>query len=500
MRPSDILGKIRCFSNLSAKISPQSAAVVIEFPTMPNAPRQETDSLTTITIPYSSDSSNLFERIRHLPHAVWLDSGPGQMFNDSRYDICCAQPTKVLTTKAARTRICSSQGEFFSTDNPFDLVEQALAELPSVIDMKLPFTGGAMGYFGYHLNRHLERLPTRPVDDVALPDMLVGIYDWALIQDHHKQQAFALFLPTVSDDQQRQILELVENFQPSGGAINSFKIKNLRSECNEESYFRSLTKILGYIEAGDVYQVNFAQRFSAVFEGDPFRAYCHLRRLLPAPYSAFIKTGDDGAILSHSPELFLSVVGNQVLTKPIKGTRPRGQDRLADNAMKSELLTSAKDQAENLMIVDLLRNDLGKHCVPGTIHVPELFALQTFENVHHLVSTVVGTLKAESTTTQLLRDCFPGGSITGAPKIRAMEIIAELEQTERSAYCGSIGYLSCNGSMETNIAIRTVAANRNRLYAWGGGGIVADSDPASEYQECLDKIGILLQGLSDPDL
>ena len=452
----------------------------------------EGDSVALIPLPYQRNSAALFQALRHLPYAAWLDGGQG--FEEGRYDILCAGPRSVLRTVGGTTAIQTENGQLESKDNPFDLVESALGKLPPVTARDLPFSGGALGYFGYHLNQHLERLPPRPNPDTGLPDMQVGIYHWAVIVDHREKQTVAVFLPTVSESERRRILALVRVEQRKL-VYNSFKISQLYAECEEESYHQKIRAVQEYILNGDVYQVNLSQRFVADYSGDPFTAYCHLRGLLPAPYAAYLST-ETGAILSHSPELFLQVGGGEVETQPIKGTRPRGIDASSDQKMINELLTSAKDRAENLMIVDLLRNDLGRHCIPGSIEVQSLFELRTFENVHHLVSTVTGTLRQTSRAVDLLRDCFPGGSITGAPKIRAMEIINELEQQERSVYCGSIGYLSTNGNMTTNIAIRTLVANQDRIFAWGGGGIVADSEAAAEYQECLDKIGILLKGLA----
>jgi len=455
---------------------------------------REPNSLTLVPLTYPKETEQLFLNICHLSHAAWLDSGIAGRFATGRYDILCAEPTTILTTTSGITRIQRGSDIQHSQENPFDLVEQALSALPVVDTTDLPFTGGALGYFGYHLNRHLERLPEAPARDVGLPEMHIGIYEWAVVIDHQHQQAIALFLPTVHDRRRAEILTHLRTPYKIENNKKLFRLNQLSAECDVDSYKRKIAKIHDYIVNGDVYQVNFSQRFRADYEGEVFQAYRRLRRLLPAPYSAFLQT-ENGAILSHSPELFLSVNEGRVITQPIKGTRPRGQSPEADSQLSHDLQESAKDKAENLMIVDLLRNDLGKHCIPGSIQVPKLFELQSFENVHHLVSTVTGWQRPDSSPLQLSRDSFPGGSITGAPKIRAMEIIGELETVERSVYCGSVGFISTNGRMETNIAIRTLVADQTRIYAWGGGGIVADSQADAEYQEWLDKIGILLRGL-----
>ncbi|MBV1884959.1 MAG: aminodeoxychorismate synthase component I, partial [Gammaproteobacteria bacterium] len=260
-------------------------------------------------------------------------------------------------------------------------------------------------------------------------------------------------------------------------------------------YNAQYQRIIDYIYAGDCYQVNFAQRLSSVYSGHLWNAYTALRTKSPAPYSAFMQFPED-TLLSHSPESFLSVQQRHVTTQPIKGTRRRSPNHTEDKRLKSELTSSLKDRSENLMIVDLMRNDLGKHCKTGSITADELFTLKSFSNVHHLVSTVRGELAPNSHPLDLFRDSFPGGSITGAPKKRAMEIINELEPFDRGAYCGSLGYLSFDGQMNTNIAIRTLSNEGARLYCWGGGGIVADSNCEEEYLESLDKINNLIETLN----
>ncbi|MGB0734127.1 MAG: aminodeoxychorismate synthase component I, partial [Pontibacterium sp.] len=257
----------------------------------------------------------------------------------------------------------------------------------------------------------------------------------------------------------------------------------------------TVEKIDDYIRAGDCYQVNYAQRFSAPFEGDLWEAYLLLRASAPTPYAGYLECSQ-GSLLSLSPECFLTVKNRTVLTKPIKGTCPRGDNNTSDKALANQLLSSTKDRAENLMIVDLLRNDLSKECTLGSVKVPHLFALESYKNVHHLVSTIEGTLPESTSPLALLKSCFPGGSITGAPKIRAMEIIEELEPHRRSAYCGSLGYISFCGNMNTNITIRTLVGTLDKLYCWAGGGIVADSIIQHEYDETFTKVSNLLDCLN----
>ena len=269
----------------------------------------------------------------------------------------------------------------------------------------------------------------------------------------------------------------------------------LRSNLSTPAYADAFERVHAYIRAGDCYQVNLAQRFAAPAAGDPWAAYCRLRQLNPAPYSAYLQT-PFGQVLSSSPERFLSLRARQVETQPIKGTRPRGANAVEDAALRQALRHSEKDRAENLMIVDLLRNDLGRVCRAGSIHVPALFATETYASVHHLVSTVRGELRDDADAASLLRACFPGGSITGAPKIRAMEIIEELEPHRRGVYCGAIGYLGFDGAMDTSIAIRTIVHSAGQVRLWAGGGLVHDSDCDQEYRETFDKASRLIQVLS----
>ncbi|MGQ9425327.1 aminodeoxychorismate synthase component I [Gilvimarinus sp. F26214L] len=451
-------------------------------------------------IPYFPDSSRYFRAIRHLPRPVWLDSGRPQG-HFGRYDILAAGPRVQMTTRGDETLIARGSRVTRSSANPFDIVDEVLAEFRCDEAAGLPFCGGALGYFGYNLRQHVEPSHLDTGRDVGLPDMAVGCYDWALLQDHLRRESFMVALP---GHRSADFDDLVRRFRaaavptedsPNHDLRGQFRVGKLTSNFDLRSYRERLARILAYIRAGDCYQVNLAQRFSGAFEGDPLAAYCHLRSLLPAPYGAFLEL-DEGAVLSHSPETFLAVREGHVETRPIKGTAPRSTDSHTDRQNAQQLLDSIKDRAENLMIVDLLRNDLGKTCEIGSVRVPELFALESYANVHHLVSTVTGRLEPDCSPVQLLKGCFPGGSITGAPKIRAMEIIAELEQCDRSVYCGSIGYLSANGNMDTNIAIRSLACSGGKIHCWGGGGIVADSQADAEYAESLAKVRVLLEGLT----
>ena len=467
---------------------------------------------------YHPDSSVLFENIQHLPHAAWLDSGrPASQYG--RFDILTAAPIKTISYhpdkqqngqgKTLVTVTATATGDQqFIDKKPFTVLKTELHQL-GFPDFQhsdnIPFIGGALGFFSYDFGRTLESLPSIAKNNYHTPDMLVGLYDWALIQDHQLQTCQLITLPSIDANQKENLISLLNSPQlpntdlcPSN--LNTpFKLNSLfTSNMSKREYSDKFKKIQNYIVAGDVYQVNFAQRYSADFEGSPLSAYRQLRERLPSPFSAYFDIGNDQTILSFSPEKFITVDENKnVETKPIKGTRPRSDNPKEDAQLAKALINCEKDRAENLMIVDLQRNDIGKTCKPGSINVPLMFNLESYPNVHHLVSTITGKLSDQYSAIDLLAGCFPGGSITGAPKLRAMEIIEEVEPHRRATYCGSIGYISLDGQMNTNIAIRTLLCESGKIYCWGGGGIVADSNVDAEYQETLDKIAIIIDTLEE---
>ena len=325
--------------------------------------------------------------------------------------------------------------------------------------------------------------------------MMVGLYLWALITDHHKQNCEIVFHPSLPSQKKQAIRELLNRSMETADTKTTFRLSQpFEPVLPRKAYNHAFDSIQNWIQSGDCYQVNLTQRLSTQYLGDTWQAYQTLRDLSPTPFSAYLDFPGMN-ILSHSPERLLKSENGQIETKPIKGTRPRGTTPAEDRQLANELLSSPKDRAENLMIVDLLRNDLGRNCQTGSIRVPVLFGLESYANVHHMVSTITGTLADGSSNIALLRDAFPGGSVTGAPKIRAMEIIRDLEPVSRSVYCGAIGYISCNGQMDTNIPIRTLVADGNQIHTWGGGAIVADSGCDSEYEESLTKVRNLVRGL-----
>ncbi|MCF5231111.1 MULTISPECIES: aminodeoxychorismate synthase component I [unclassified Pseudomonas] len=438
-------------------------------------------------LPYRANPADYFAAIRHAPGAVLLDSGRPAA-ERGRYDLLSAWPRATLTVAPDE-----SGGDFLQRLRT-NLTQLGEADLPA--GYALPFAGGLIGYLSYDFGRHLEQMPDWAVDDLHLPDARFGLYAWALISDHQAQTSQLVFHPTLADSERLRLVNLFG--QPAAESSDTFKLNGpMAPELTPEAYRQAIARIQDYIQAGDCYQVNFAQRFRAPCSGDPWVAYCALREACPTPFSGFQSLPDDGAVLSLSPERFVQISKRQVETRPIKGTRPRGLTPEEDAANAAELLASAKDRAENLMIVDLLRNDLGRTCRTGSVKVPELFSLESYPNVHHLVSSVTGVLADDKDALDLIAGSFPGGSITGAPKIRAMQIIDELEPTRRGLYCGSLVYLDVRGEMDSSIAIRSLLVKDGHVNCWGGGGIVADSEWEAEYQESLTKVRVLLHTLEN---
>ncbi|WP_154124159.1 aminodeoxychorismate synthase component I [Grimontia hollisae] len=449
---------------------------------------------TPITLQYIEYSPSalisLFSHIESHPWAMLLQSA-AENHPDNRFDILVADPIATLCSDGETNHITYRDGRNASSKgDPFAALRALQLSLLPQIDpvSPWPFLGGALGYFSYDLGRQVETLPALAIRDIDIPDMAVGIYDWALIADH-KEKKLALIQPD-GDNRLAWLEGLQEKARPAFSLTG-----NWQANMTFETYKDKFNRVQAYLKSGDCYQINLAQRFKAPYQGSEWEAYQKLAQTNGAPFSAFIRL-ENTAIVSVSPERFLQLHDREIETKPIKGTRPRHQDATIDAANIQSLKNAEKDRAENLMIVDLLRNDIGRVASPGSVNVPKLFDIETFPAVHHMVSTVTGTLSEGKYGEDLLRACFPGGSITGAPKVRAMEIIEELEPHRRSVYCGSIGYLSRCGTMDTSITIRTLVCYQQHIYAWAGGGVVADSDVASEYQETLDKLSRILPVLS----
>ncbi|EKB18985.1 aminodeoxychorismate synthase, component I [Aeromonas veronii AMC34] len=419
----------------------------------------------------------------------------GPLGADNGFDIITADPLATLETRGEVTTLRVGVNISEHREDPLALLAHTQQQLLGELDLcatHLPFIGGALGLFGYDLGRRFERLPVQAAADIAVPDMAVGIYDWALLRN----VATGDWQLVHWGDEAGLAKRLAWLEQQQTKPAPAFALQGAwQSNMSRAEYGEKFARIQEYLAAGDCYQINLTQRFSAPYQGDEWQAYCLLATANKAPFSAFIRL-PESALLSLSPERFLLLDGRHIETKPIKGTRPRHPDPATDRQVALELAQADKDRSENLMIVDLLRNDIGRVSRPGSVSVPHLFAVESFPAVHHLVSTIHGELDARWQGVDLLRACFPGGSITGAPKIRAMEIIEELEPQRRNAYCGSIGYLSQHGRMDTSICIRTLIAEAGRLHCWAGGGIIADSDADSEYQETYDKVARILPPLS----
>lgn len=447
-----------------------------------------------LELAYHADSADLFEALADQPWAMFLDSGRPQSIH-GRHDILVADPIATLVTRGDITEIKSHLALETSAEDPLLLLRRSLERYAgaTINDPALAFAGGAVGYFAYDLGRRFEHVPAMAIDVQALPEMAVGIYDWAVVVDHDAQRScFVGSGGLAQRARYERAAALVNRRAPLHHRPMLRARSALQASLDRDAYAAAFQRVRQYIDAGDCYQVNLARRFAAPVEGDPWAGYRALRASNPAPYAAYLNT-PAAQVLSASPERFLSVRSGIVQTRPIKGTRARHPDAQIDRQLARELLDSAKDRAENVMIVDLLRNDLGKVCEFGSVRTDSLCELESFATVHHLVSTVSGRLAAGKHALDALRACFPGGSITGAPKIRAMQIIEELECERRGVYCGAIGYVGFDGAMDLSVAIRTLVHTAGTARFWAGGGIVADSTPEAEYQETLTKAAAMFE-------
>jgi len=442
----------------------------------------------------------LFSIMAQQAWSMWLDSCDSEHV-DSQYNIMVWQPELTLVTEGDITTIKNlNTGQCQQSNaDPLELLSQEQNHLFSnykIPKNSVPFIGGALGYFSYDLGRRFECLPALAIKDIELPEMAIGLYTKAIVFDNKSQQYFL-----VCEESQRHDLEQALKTELADKHSNQTKQKfNLtvpwQANISKTQYQEKFNTVQAHLLSGDCYQINLTQRFSSQYQGDEYSAYKALRRENNAPFSAFLQF-EQHTILSISPERFLQLHNKHVQSKPIKGTKARSDDPIIDQKNTIALKTSEKDRAENLMIVDLLRNDISKVCLPGSVKVPSLFDIESFPAVHHLVSTVVGELADNFKATDLIRGAFPGGSITGAPKISAMKIIEQLEPHRRSIYCGSIGYISACGNMDTSITIRTLVCEKTSntggdIYCWAGGGIVADSEVDAEYQESFDKVNKIL--------
>jgi para-aminobenzoate synthetase component 1 len=479
------------------------------------------------------------EALEGLPYRLFLDSA-STASRFGRYSFLTADPVAIVRSRGAEVEcldLRTGARREISGDPLVALRELVLPYAAEPVSGLPPFQGGAAGYVAYDWGLTLERLPAPRYDDLGLPDLVLGLYDWVIAWDHESSRAWVIStgIPERTADARRVRATTRAAFvkqrlgardsgfgirdsglgirdsglgirdSRSGARPPSFAVERgwwnpsfqLRSSFPRESYLAAVQRVRDYIFAGDIFQANLSQRFEAATTEPAWSFYTRLRRWNAAPFAAFLDF-PEVTVVSASPERFLRVDAHgHVETRPIKGTRPRGVGPEHDAALGQALAESAKDRAENLMIVDLMRNDLSRVCKPHSVRVSELFSLEHYATVHHLVSTVVGELSPGTDAIDLLRAAFPGGSITGAPKLRAMEVIAELEPSRRGVYCGSIGYWSVTGELDTSIAIRTAIVQDGRVYFSAGGGIVADSDPQQEYMETLDKARAMIDALAD---
>ncbi len=451
------------------------------------------------------DAPRCFETLAPRPFSFFLDSGMDAA-KLGRYSFMGSDPFLVLCSRGDEITLIEDGATEVRRGNPFDVLGELLTTYKlDAPQADIPFTGGAVGYFSYDLGRHIERLPDSAVDDLKLPECYLAFYDTVIAFDHQQKQAYLVStgLPETTEAKRQrrakarlaELKEMIANWPAAAGVTDApAGSGTLKGNFTHEEYLKAVARAREYIGAGDIFQVNLSQRFEAGLDIPPYELYRRLRAINPAPFANYFNF-DGVAIVGASPERFLQVRGDRVTTRPIKGTRPRGQTHEDDRALAGELLASAKDRAENIMIVDLERNDLGRVCRYGTVRVTELAVLETYPTVFHLTSTVVGQLCQGKTRTDLLKATFPGGSITGAPKVRAMEIIEELEPTRRSVYTGSLGYLGFDGNMDLDIVIRTIIVKDGRAYFQVGGAIVYDSEPEAEYVETLDKGRAMFQAL-----
>ena len=452
---------------------------------------------------------DLFELFRHEPHSFFLDSSmdPQKL---GRYSFMGSNPFLVMSSRGRKVNIVEDGMPSEIKGNPFDILGEYLEKYHlGVTDAPVSFVGGAVGYFSYDLCHFIERLPKTAVDDLKLPESYFGFYDLVLAYDNLLNKTYIVSTGFPEQDESRRLRHAQER-------LNEFKEKlaltshnsvlfaennnavgksELKGNFTHQDYVKAVARARQYIIDGDIFEVNISQRFETRLTIPPWELYLRLRAINPAPFASYLGF-DKVTIVSASPERFLRVQGDCVETRPIKGTVRRGKTPGEDTKNARELLTSIKDHAENMMIVDLERNDLGRVCHYGSVRVSELAILEIFPTVFHLTSTVVGQLRPDKNRYDLLKATFPGGSITGAPKVRSMEIIDELEPTRRSVYTGSIGYLSFDGNMDINIVIRTFIIKGNRAYFQVGGAVVYDSDTESEYQETLDKGRALVNALN----
>ncbi|MCF8011546.1 MAG: aminodeoxychorismate synthase component I [Clostridiales bacterium] len=449
------------------------------------------------------DSLQLYGNIKNSPYSFLLDSG---LYGEKSgiHSFLGALPFITFEAKGRKIKLNQNNNTYCYHASPVDELQRLLNlyAMPAC-STGFPLNGGAVGYFSYDLGRQFEKLPVDTEDDLKTPDCSLGFYDVIAAVNHVENKVYIIStgLPEKGNkalkraDKRLNEMEALLNRNTRKYVSGTTPVRGkLRGDFTKEEYSQAVQKVIDYIYAGDIFQANLTQRFFTDYRGDTWQLYKKLREINPAPFASYLNFGDF-KVISSSPERFMKVDGKKVQTRPIKGTRPRGKTIEKERMLREELVNSEKDHAELMMIVDLERNDLGRVCRVGSVKVPELVCLEEYATVFHLVSTAEGELPAEKDVVDLLKESFPGGSITGAPKIRAMEIIEELEPVRRGIYTGSIGYIGFDGRADLNIVIRTIIKKEDRLYFQVGGGITAGSEPLAEYEETLDKARALINAL-----
>jgi len=445
-----------------------------------------------------TDPYLVLQSLREHKHPFLLES---RLLNYGigRYSFLGADPFLILSAKG---NMITQEGRgIIRTERgcPLQALDGLLQKYAHPTDSPLPFGGGAVGYLGYELKKHIEVLPESTTDDLEFPDLWFGFYEGALVFDHVENEVFAAAYDIHGNSE--KVLEKLSRWYAEANSTtkpqtNEDRKTQTEAICtlDESAYVKAVQKTLDYIGSGDIYQANISTRFSTKLSDPPLETYGRLRELNKAPFAAYLDIGER-QVLSSSPERFLKISGDRLEMRPIKGTAPRGTTPEEDVANRDKLLASTKDQAELLMIVDLIRNDLGRVSKTGSVKVKGIFDLETYTTVHHLTSTVEGIRKENTSIKDILKATFPGGSITGAPKVRSMEVIDELEPTHRGVYTGAIGYFGFDGQADLNIAIRTIVTHKGNAHFQVGSGIVADSSPEAEHRESLTKGKALLQTL-----
>lgn len=448
-------------------------------------------TIQLIELPYHPNRIlNLFEPLYAQPWSMLLYSGCNNIHPDARFDILVTNPSLTLTAQNNIITIFNGKNYIIKNKNPFSTLQEYIKIFHLQYDNNypIPFQGGFVGVFGYDLLQYIQSYSKSAKKDTYLPDMAIGLYRWAIIADHKLLKNYL-----VTHDNPNPVLNWINKKRSNLNKKISFRLLSpWKSNINRFDYNKKFNTIKQHLTMGNCYQICLSQRFKSSYTGSEWVAFRYLLQHNHVPFSAFIRLPKQSSILSFSPERFIQLRNSYIKTQPIKGTLPRLKNIHNDQKQIIKLSQSIKNQSENLMIVDLLRNDIGKVSIPGSIQVDKLFEIQSFNQVHHMVSTITGKLDNNFCACDLLQACFPGGSITGAPKIQAIRLLSKLEPHYRSIWSGNIGYISCCGNMDSNIAIRTLFTEKNLIFCSVGSGIVFDSNQELEYQEMQHKISTLI--------